>query len=88
MQLLIIMPTIGCWVFCCCSRLVNGVRASQSGSATRQLQALRVSLAAAQSGWLGKLHELLKSIAAGPELKPYGSVAVVTEVHWLDPNSV
>jgi hypothetical protein len=56
------------------------VRASQSGSATQQLQGLRVSLVAAQSGWLVKLHELLKSIAADPELKPYGSVAAVTEV--------
>jgi hypothetical protein len=27
-----------------------------------------VSLAAAQSGWLGKLHELLKSLAEDPEL--------------------
>jgi hypothetical protein len=60
--------------------LVNGVRSSQSDGTTQQLQALRVSLVAAQSGWLGKLHDLLKSLAEDPELKPYGSVAAVTEV--------
>jgi hypothetical protein len=60
--------------------LVNGVRAGQADGTTQQLQALRVSLAAAQSGWLGKLHSLLKSIAADPELKPYGSVATIAEV--------